>query len=126
MRRTRASHYSPKSSYVPFSHLLNCRPGFFFILSSWIHMQCGQAVMNWTKSLPFVLSANLHGGSLVANYPWDDSKSGHDNYSPNPDNAQFVWLAYAWSRVSNYTLFPSFSTNNWRYFKSDLSSKRGE
>ena len=32
-----------------------------------------QAVMNWSLSNNFVLSANLHGGALVANYPFDDS-----------------------------------------------------
>nr|CRZ22282.1 BMA-CPD-2 [Brugia malayi] len=32
------------------------------------------AVMRWTRSIPFVLSANLHDGSLVVNFPYDDGK----------------------------------------------------
>ena len=53
------------------------------------------AVMTWIVSNPFVLSANLHGGSLVASYPFDDSPNhqitGHE--SPSPDNSLFVHLA---------------------------------
>jgi carboxypeptidase D len=41
-----------------------------------------QAVMNWSLSTHFVLSANLHGGALVANYPFDDSAK---DFSSKPD-----------------------------------------
>ncbi|KAB7494959.1 Carboxypeptidase D [Armadillidium nasatum] len=54
-------------------------------------------VMEWTKSHPFVLSANLHGGALVANYPYDSTKTGLSVYSPTPDDKLFRHISKVYS-----------------------------
>ncbi|XP_060929705.1 carboxypeptidase D [Limanda limanda] len=56
------------------------------------------AVMNWLKSISFVLSANLHGGSLVVNYPYDDDKEGFSQYSRSPDDKVFKLVSKAYSQ----------------------------
>ncbi|KAK6034410.1 zinc carboxypeptidase [Cooperia oncophora] len=58
------------------------------------------AVMKWLEEHPFVVSANLHGGSLVANYPFDDSVTGQDHiYSATPDDRLFVEIAFRYARA---------------------------
>lgn len=57
------------------------------------------AVMSWIKQYPFVLSANLHGGSLVANFPFDDNEEMKVKYSPSPDDSIFHQLALTYSKV---------------------------
>ncbi|KAG9332180.1 hypothetical protein JZ751_015716 [Albula glossodonta] len=56
------------------------------------------AVMNWLRQYPFVLSANLHGGSLVVNYPFDDNAKGIKAYSKSPDDAVFRMVSLAYSQ----------------------------
>ena len=51
-------------------------------------------MMRWIKRNPFVLSANLHAGAVVASYPFDDSQQ-HINgkYSAAPDDKWFRYSA---------------------------------
>lgn len=65
-----------------------------------------EAIMKWIKSIPFILSANLHGGSLVANYPYDDTakdfQPNHDEHTllnPTPDHQLFQHLARVYSNA---------------------------
>ena len=75
-----------------------------------------RAIMAWSKANNFVLSANLHGGDLVANYPFDGNaqyRSG--SYTAAPDDATFRYLAKAYSLVhphmKNNRRFPEGITN---------------
>ena len=56
------------------------------------------AIMEWSKNHSFTLSANLHGGDIVANYPFDGNM-GYESgvYTPAPDDKTFKSLAKAYS-----------------------------
>ncbi|KAM9845653.1 carboxypeptidase M [Aulostomus maculatus] len=59
-----------------------------------------RAVIGWLKTESFVLSANLHGGALVASYPYDNSNGGSElvgGASISPDDDVFIHLAKVYS-----------------------------
>jgi hypothetical protein len=52
------------------------------------------ALMKWILKENFVLSANLHGGSVVASYPYDETIHHTPNtYGQAPDDSLFRYLA---------------------------------
>ena len=70
------------------------KPDFQIILLQ--HEPETKAVGLWILSLPFVLSANLHEGDLVANYPFDASRiDGANQYAKSADDATFRFVIYA-------------------------------
>lgn len=58
-----------------------------------------RAVMNWLPQYNFVLSANLHGGTKVVNYPFDKYEQDTTNSGPaiSPDDDMFRHLALNYS-----------------------------
>ncbi|XP_035681590.1 carboxypeptidase N catalytic chain-like [Branchiostoma floridae] len=62
-----------------------------------------QAVMGWIKNpnYPFVLSANLHDGALVVNYPYDERKVANaDNVDvKTPDDDLFKHLSNVYAQA---------------------------
>ena len=64
-----------------------------------------QAMIRWIRTNPFVLSANFHGGAVVANYPWDSQQPGQETRNrANPfphktwDTEAFETLALKYSK----------------------------
>uniref|UniRef100_A0A8B9JAD2 Probable carboxypeptidase X1 n=1 Tax=Astyanax mexicanus TaxID=7994 RepID=A0A8B9JAD2_ASTMX len=60
-----------------------------------------RAVINWMQDIPFVLSANLHGGELVVTYPFDCTRDWIPRQdTPTPDNDFFRWLAAVYASTN--------------------------
>ncbi|KAL6116596.1 cpm [Pungitius sinensis] len=88
-----------------------------------------RAVIGWLRAESFVLSANLHGGALVASYPYDNSNGGSEmvgGASMAPDNDVFVHLAKVYSHnhatmhqgnvCSDSPPFPDGVTNGYQWY----------
>lgn len=60
-----------------------------------------RAVISWMQDIPFVLSANLHGGELVVTYPFDCTLDwAPQEDTPTADNAFFRWLATVYASTN--------------------------
>ncbi|XP_043112503.1 probable carboxypeptidase X1 [Puntigrus tetrazona] len=61
-----------------------------------------RAVISWMQNIPFVLSANLHGGELVVTYPFDMTKDwAPKEHTPTPDESFFRWLATVYASTNH-------------------------
>ncbi|XP_075968500.1 carboxypeptidase Z-like [Anarhichas minor] len=80
------------------------------------------AVMKWIRSIPFVLSANFHGGDLVVSYPYDLSKHPLERnmFSPTPDDKVFKVLARTYANAHE-----TMSNENARCGSSRANSQKG-
>lgn len=58
-----------------------------------------RAIIEWAKSIPLVLSADIHTGSLVASYPYDGTLNltAGKGYRATPDDDIFQHLARTYS-----------------------------
>ncbi|KAL7085636.1 hypothetical protein ACP275_14G292300 [Erythranthe tilingii] len=79
-----------------------------------------KAIMNWLEGVHFTASASLHGGALVANYPWDGTEDRKKNYYGCPDDNTFRFLASLYSK-SHYNMslsneFPGGITNGAAWY----------
>uniref|UniRef100_A0A672GCM3 Carboxypeptidase X (M14 family), member 1b n=1 Tax=Salarias fasciatus TaxID=181472 RepID=A0A672GCM3_SALFA len=60
-----------------------------------------RAVISWMQNIPFVLSANLHGGELVVTYPYDMTRDwAPREHTPTADESFFRWLATAYASTN--------------------------
>jgi hypothetical protein len=85
-------YYFEQRGVPRYSHLLD------FFGDDGPHEPEVRAVARWILSTPFVLSANLHEGDLVANYPFDLSRvDGQNQYARSPDDVTFRALALSYS-----------------------------
>ena len=78
------------------------------------------ALMKWILDNPFVLSANLHGGAIVANYPWDSPDLR--NKTRTEDDEMFRHLALTYAKY-NPDMF--YQDDNHRCIDSNLMAENG-
>ncbi|XP_039200447.1 carboxypeptidase M isoform X1 [Crotalus tigris] len=83
-----------------------------------------KAVMNWINTGMFVLSANLHGGALVASYPFDNGNRvtiDANGVSKTVDDDVFVHLANTYAN-NHRTMNKGIVCDDMTYFKDGITN----
>ncbi|CAH9128761.1 unnamed protein product [Cuscuta epithymum] len=79
-----------------------------------------KAIMSWMEEVHFTASASLHGGALVANFPWDGTQDKKKYYFACPDDETFKYMANLYSHYHhNMSLsqeFPKGITNGAHWY----------
>ncbi|KAJ8747693.1 hypothetical protein K2173_007855 [Erythroxylum novogranatense] len=80
-----------------------------------------KAIINWMRQINFAASATLHGGALVANYPWDANKENrtsdlsHHNMSLSKEFLEELQMEHL-GRISNLMRYPIYGgMQDWNY-----------
>jgi len=61
-------------------------------MSEWLQVEPEtKAIIEWIMGVPFVASANLHGGDLVSNYPFDESCGFEERAYSGKTNLIAAW-----------------------------------
>lgn len=86
-----------------------------------------KAVITWIQQEHFVMSANLHGGTVVANYPYDSlepSVRPRNTYSKAPDDDELIYISKVYSENHSYMYIgrPNCSANDNDYFKDGITN----
>jgi len=83
-----------------------------------------QNMIDFTAQHNYVMSANFHGGALVANYPWDLKLPGDPGvypYSACPDDITFIDLALTYAvnnpPMYNSSIFTNGITNGSAWYQ---------
>ncbi|XP_045474110.1 carboxypeptidase D-like isoform X2 [Harmonia axyridis] len=83
------------------------------------------AVMRWMDRIPFILSAGLHGGAVVANYPFDTVKEETSKPinppSLTPDDDVFRHLATVYAN-NHLTMHKGVICDNGKKFKGGITN----
>ena len=66
-----------------------------------------QLIQEWVAANSFVLSANLHTGALLVNYPFDEDIGFFAEYTPAPDDDLLIDISLRYS-TTNQPMFNSF------------------
>ncbi|XP_050213312.1 carboxypeptidase SOL1 [Mercurialis annua] len=97
-------------------------PDQFFLMNNNVDVRQPEtkAIMNWLREIHFTASATLHGGALVANYPWDGTEDKRKYYYSCPDDDTFRFMASIYSNSHhNMSLskeFPGGITNGASWY----------